>query len=95
MDPVKEKTANQNIKINTSFSNHNLEFSPFISSHSSGSISSAFPGDGFPEQSLLLQSEQGSSSRDTMLDFSGMDQNQQLSLIDNQDTYLQVIGLID
>jgi len=56
---------------------------------SSGSISSAFPGDGFPEQSLLLQSEQGNSSRDTMLDFSGMDQNQQLSLIDNQDTYLQ------
>jgi len=56
---------------------------------SSGSISSAYPGDGFPEQSLLLQSEQGNSSRDTMLDFSGMDQNQQLSLIDNQDTYLQ------
>lgn len=56
---------------------------------SSGSISSAFPGDGFPEQSLLLQSEQDNSSRDTMLDFSGMDQNQQLSLIDNQDTYLQ------
>ena len=94
MDPVKEKTAYQNIKMNT-FSIHNLEFSLFISSHSSGSISSAFPGDGFPEQSLLLQSEQGNSSRDTMLDFSGMDQNQQLSLIDNQDTYLQVIGLID
>lgn len=53
---------------------------------SSGSISSAYPGDGFPESSLLLQSERAT---DTMLDFSDVDQNQQaLALIDNQDTYL-------
>jgi len=55
---------------------------------SSGTISSGYPGDGFPEESLLLQSERGSAT-DTMLDFSGVDNQQALSLMDNQDSYLQ------
>jgi len=56
---------------------------------SSGTISGGYPGDGFPEQSLLLQSER-SSATDTLLDFSDVDQNQQaLALLDNQDSYLQ------
>ena len=49
-----------------------------------------YAGDGvFGDDSLLLKSER-SAAEDTMLDFSGFDQNQQLSLMENQDSYLQV-----
>ena len=49
-----------------------------------------YAGDGvFGDDSLLLKSER-SAAEDTILDFSGFDQNQQLSLMENQDSYLQV-----
>lgn len=54
----------------------------------SGSLASAYPGEGFGESSLLLASER-SHAEETSLDFSGVDQNQQLALLDNQDSYLQ------
>ena len=60
---------------------------------SSGSVTATagFAGDGvFGDDSLLLKSERG-AAEDTMLDFSGYDQNQQLALLENQDSYLQVL----